>query len=116
MWKDPRRKTALSAEENMPETLPESIETEELQENRTSRVAWFITGAMIGAAAALLYAPKRGKETRQMLSERAQQGREAVAETTDDIVDAGKEMFERGRKLVEDAAELFERGRKLARG
>jgi exonuclease VII small subunit len=31
-------------------------------------------------------------------------------------VDAGRDVFERGRKLVEDAAELFERGRKLVRG
>ncbi len=114
MWKEPRRITALSAEEEMSETLAESID--EARESRTNRLAWFITGAMIGAAAALLYAPKRGKETRKMLTERAQQGREAVAETTEDLVEAGKEMFDRGRKLVEDAAELFERGRKLVKG
>ncbi len=91
-------------------------ESQNKDEQRTNTLAWFLTGAIIGAAAALLYAPRRGRETRQYLTGKAQQGREAVTETTQDLVEAGKEMFERGRKLVEDAAELFERGRKLVKG
>ncbi len=91
-------------------------ETHDKDEQRTNGLAWFLTGAIIGATAAVLYAPQRGRDTRQYLTGKAQQGREAVAETTQDIVEAGKEMFERGRKLVEDAAELFERGRKLVKG
>ena len=82
----------------------------------SNNLAWFLTGAIIGATVAMLYAPKSGKDTRQFISDKTQQGREAVTETTKDIADAGKEMFERGRKLVEDAAELFERGRKLVKG
>ena len=35
---------------------------------------------------------------------------------SEDLVGAGKEMFDRGRKLVEDAADLFDRGRKLVKG
>lgn len=81
-----------------------------------SRLAWFLTGAIIGATAAILYAPKSGKDTRQYISQKTQQGRDAVVETSKDVAEASKEMFERGRKLVEDAAELFERGRKLVRG
>jgi gas vesicle protein len=91
-------------------------EREDAQESGSNSLAWFLTGAIIGATAAILYAPKSGKDTRQFLSEKTQQGREAVTETSKDIADAGKEMFERGRKLVEDAAELFERGRKLVKG
>ena len=90
--------------------------SERTQEEWTNRLAWFLTGAVIGVTAAMLYAPKRGKDTRQFLADKAQQGREAVNETSSNIVDAGKEMFERGRKLVEDAADLFERGRKLVKG
>ncbi len=90
--------------------------TEEEQEQRTNRLAWFLTGLIIGVTAAVLYAPQRGKDTRRYLSDKAQQGCDAVTGTTQDIVDAGKEMFERGRKLVQDAADLFERGRKLVKG
>jgi gas vesicle protein len=85
-------------------------------ESGLSSIAWFLTGAIIGATAAMLYAPKSGKDTRQFLSDKTQQSRDTVTETTKDIAEAGKEMFERGRKLVEDAADLFERGRRLVRG
>lgn len=92
-------------------------EIENTQEDESyGRLAWFLTGAIIGATVAVLYAPRSGKDTRQYISDVTQQGRDAVADTSKDIVDAGKEMFERGRKLVEDAAELFERGRKLVKG
>jgi gas vesicle protein len=91
-------------------------ETDESQSQGTSNIAWFLTGALIGATAALLYAPKSGKETRQYIADRTQQGRDAVESASEDLVGAGKEMFDRGRKLVEDAADLFDRGRKLVRG
>ena len=86
------------------------------QEEGTSRLAWFLTGVVIGATVAVLYAPKSGKDTRQFISEKTQQGRDAVTETSKDVVEASKEMFDRGRKLVEDAADLFDRGRKLVKG
>jgi gas vesicle protein len=91
-------------------------DTEDSQGSGTSTLAWFLTGAIIGATAAILYAPKSGKETRQFITDKTQQSREAVVETSKDVVEASKEMFERGRKLVEDAADLFERGRKLVKG
>jgi len=86
------------------------------EDQAVSTLGWFLTGAAIGLAAAILYAPKSGKETRQFLSEKAQAGREAVENASQDIVDVSRDMFDRGRKLVEDAADLFERGRKLVKG
>ena len=94
----------------------ERAETHECQSQATNNIAWFLTGAFIGAAAAILYAPQSGKETRKYLSDKTQAGREAVESATQDIADAGKDMFERGRQLVDDAADLFERGRKLVKG
>jgi gas vesicle protein len=91
-------------------------ESDERQEPSASTVAWFVTGALIGAAVAFLYAPKSGRDTRKYIADKTQQGREAVGSASDNLVDTSKEMFDRGRKLVEDAAELFERGRKLVRG
>ena len=98
----------------MAEELPDS--PEQIESDAMNRVAWFLTGAIIGATVAILYAPRSGRDTRQFLSQRAQEGKEAVAETTKDIVESGKEMFERGRKIVDDAADLFERARKMVRG
>ncbi|HUI77031.1 MAG TPA: YtxH domain-containing protein [Bryobacteraceae bacterium] len=82
----------------------------------SNTLVWFLTGAVIGATVALLYAPRSGKDTRQFISDKTQQGKDAVAEGSRDLVDAGRDMFERGRRLVEDAADLFERGRSLVRG
>jgi gas vesicle protein len=84
--------------------------------NFTDNVAWFLTGAFIGAAVAVLYAPQSGKEARRFLSKKVQQSKEAVADTTESIVDTSRDMFERGKQLVDDAADLFERGRKLVKG
>lgn len=94
----------------------EHAETDQSQSQATSDIAWFLTGAFIGAAAAILYAPKSGKDTRKYLSDKTHQGCEAVESASKDIADTSKDMFERGRKLVDDAADLFERGRKLAKG
>ena len=94
----------------------ECAEKHESHNQAASNIAWFLTGAFIGAAAALLYAPQSGKETRKYLSDKTQQSREAVETAGQDIADASKDMFERGRKLVDDAADLFERGRKLVKG
>ena len=88
----------------------------ETHQDGSSTMAWFLTGAIIGATVAILFAPKSGKDTRQYITEKTQAGRDAVAETSQDLVDASRDMFERGRKLVEDAADLFERGRKLVKG
>jgi len=89
---------------------------EDLEDTGVSKLGWFITGAAIGAAVALLYAPKSGKDTRRYLAPQTEKGRQMVTDTSKDVADASREMFERGRKLVEDASDLFERGRKLVKG
>jgi gas vesicle protein len=88
-------------------------ESDQQHDDTVSRIAWFFTGALIGATIAVLYAPKSGKDTRQYIADKTQQG---VGSAGDNILDASRDMFERGRKLVEDASELFERGRKIVRG
>lgn len=91
-------------------------EQDEVLEDTTNTLGWFLTGAVIGAAIAVLYAPKSGRETRQYIADAAQKGKDAVTDSSQNVVDAGRDMFERGRRLVEDAADLFDRGRRLMRG
>ncbi len=95
--------------------VPVPISTDD-SEARGSTIAWFVAGAIIGATVALVCAPSSGRDTRQFLSEKAQESKDRVAEGTRDVIDIGRDMFERGRKLVEDAADLFDRGRRLMRG
>lgn len=96
--------------------IPVPVLTHDSEGGGSNTIAWFVAGAIIGATVALVCAPRSGRDTRQFLSEKAQESKERVAEGTRDVIDIGRDMFERGRKLVEDAADLFDRGRRLMRG
>jgi gas vesicle protein len=80
------------------------------------KLGWFLAGAVIGASAALLLAPSSGEDAREYLNEAAREGKDAVTSSSREMMDRGKELYERGRQLAEDAADLFERGRKLVQG
>ncbi|HZL56156.1 MAG TPA: YtxH domain-containing protein [Bryobacteraceae bacterium] len=81
-----------------------------------NKFGWFLTGAVVGAAVALLYAPKAGKDTRAYINSSAKDGRTAMEASGKELMDRGKELYDRGKQIAEDAAELFERGRKLVQG
>jgi gas vesicle protein len=78
------------------------------------KLVWFLAGAAVGSAAALLLAPKSGRELRRLIGEKAGEGREYLSDAGRDVYAKGKEIFEKGRGLADDAADLFERGRKAA--
>ncbi len=78
-----------------------------------SKVVWFMAGIAVGATVALLYAPASGEDTRRQIARKAQKGRDALADSGSDLIDRGREMYERGRKLPDEAADMFERGRKI---
>ena len=82
------------------------------RDNSTNAV-WFLTGAALGAAIALLYAPQSGVETRRLLTRKAREGRDALSEVGDDLMDRGKELFDQGRRVADEAASLVERGRRI---
>jgi gas vesicle protein len=77
------------------------------------KAIWFMAGIAIGATVALLYAPATGEQTRRQLARKAQRGRDVLSDTGEDLLDRGREMYERGRKLADEAADMFERGRKI---
>jgi gas vesicle protein len=64
----------------------------------------FLVGALSGAAVALLYAPKSGRETREYLGEKAREGRARAA----DAAAKGREALNQGRETLTTA---IERGR-----
>ncbi len=81
-----------------------------------SGIVWFLAGAVTGAAVALLYAPKSGRDTRKYISKTTEKSKDALSESGKELVDRGKELYDRGRALADEAADLFERGRKLVKG
>ena len=81
-------------------------------DNTTSNLVWFLTGAAAGAAIALLYAPQSGRQSRKFIRRKTEDSQEALAELGKDVLDRGREYYDKGRKIAEEAGELFERGRK----
>ncbi len=62
----------------------------------------FLLGGLTGAALALLYAPRSGRETREYLGERLREGAERGREIKDQAV-------ARGREFVDEAGDYLER-------
>jgi gas vesicle protein len=85
-------------------------------EENNSNFGWFLMGAVIGAGAALLLAPKSGKDTRDYLTQTTRESKDAMESSGRDLMDRGKQLYDQGKKIVDDASELFERGRKLVQG
>ena len=87
-----------------------------MAQDNTGSLVWFVAGAAIGAAIALLYAPQSGEKTRRLIGRKAREGRDVIADSGRDLVDKGRELYEKGRRVADDAAELFERGRRAVEG
>jgi gas vesicle protein len=85
-----------------------------MAQDNGSNLAWFLAGAAIGAAAALLYAPQPGHETREAIRRRALEERDRLARSGREAMERGRELYERGKGLAEDAADRFERGKGAA--
>lgn len=76
------------------------------------KVVWFLAGAAIGAAIALLYAPASGEETRAKLLDKANEGRDLGG----DLMSRGRELYSKGKIMADEAGEMLERGRKIVEG
>lgn len=86
------------------------------REQESSPVVWFLAGAAVGAAIALLFAPASGREARRYISRKAEESRDALVDAGREVLERGREYYERGKKVAEEAGEFFERGKKALRG
>ncbi|MEO8354432.1 MAG: YtxH domain-containing protein [Chloroflexota bacterium] len=74
-----------------------------------------LVGGLIGAATALLFAPRSGEETRAELRGKAMEIRDRTTETVKDTVEQAKvKAYELKDNVVEKADELRHRGKRVA--
>lgn len=76
-----------------------------------SGFGYFLLGLGIGVAAGILWAPRAGEETRQLLADkagegadylraRAQEGTDYVRQRTEDLRGSASDLYEKGRQAV----------------
>jgi len=77
-----------------------------------NKISYFFLGLGLGAAVGLLFAPKAGSETRDLLMAKADEGKEylrrrgeELRDSAGDLVDKGKDVVSRQRDQVNAAME-----------
>jgi gas vesicle protein len=82
-------------------------------------LGWFFLGGVLGAAAALLMAPKTGRETRELLAERSNEVARRAQEMATDAQGRAGEWFDKSRELFEEQTQrlmtAFEAGKDAMR-
>jgi gas vesicle protein len=68
---------------------------------------WFLAGLGFGAIAGVLYAPRSGDETREVLRSRAEEGREFVRDRARQAREQAAGWAERGREVLTQQKEQF---------
>ncbi len=84
-------------------------------DNKGDNLIWFLAGVAVGVAAGMLFAPRAGREIRQLIGEKTVEGKDYLVDAGRDVYAKSREIYEKGKDLAEDAAELFERGRKAVK-
>ena len=85
----------------------------------TAAIGYFIAGVSVGAAGALLLAPKTGEQTRKLIAKKAGEGKDYVTSKGREIRGQAEELVDKGRELVakqrERLAEVLEAGKEAAK-
>ncbi len=68
---------------------------------------WFLAGLGLGALAGVLYAPRSGSETRDVLRARAEEGKEYMRTRARDVKDQANQWADRGRDVVNTQKDQF---------
>ncbi|MGH9470228.1 MAG: YtxH domain-containing protein [Terriglobia bacterium] len=71
----------------------------------TSGFAFFLIGLGCGAALAMLYAPRSGEETRELINEKVEAGKTYVAARKQEFQRKAEDLATVGRRKAEDLAE-----------
>ena len=84
-----------------------------------SYLGWFFLGGILGAAAALLLAPKTGRETRELLSEQGGDWARRAQTMASEAQGRAGEWLDRSRELFEEQTQrlmtAFEAGKDAMR-
>ena len=66
------------------------------------KITWFIAGLGVGAAVAMLFAPRSGEETREVLCEKVEDGRRYAKDRLRELRNVANDAVDRGRAVIND--------------
>jgi gas vesicle protein len=78
-----------------------------MPDRESNTLVWFLAGLGLGALAGVLYAPRSGTETRDVLRARAEEGRDYVRGRAREARDQASEWVDRGRDAVNQQKDQF---------
>jgi gas vesicle protein len=65
-----------------------------------SKFSYFFLGLGLGVAVGILFAPKSGPETRELLRSKADEGKEYLKKRSGDLKESASDLVDRGRNMV----------------
>lgn len=69
-------------------------------EDDNNRLAYFFLGLGLGVAVGILFAPKSGQETRELIKSKADEGKEYLKRRSEELRDSAAEAIERGKSAL----------------
>ena len=64
------------------------------------RLSYFFLGLGLGVAVGILFAPKAGHETREVLRSKAEEGKDYLKRRSDDLRSSAGDLIDRGRTAI----------------
>jgi len=69
-------------------------------DNTGSKFSYFLVGIGIGALIGILFAPKSGEETRELLTQKAEEGKEYAQRKARELKERAEDLLERGKQVA----------------
>jgi gas vesicle protein len=77
------------------------LEVKKMGDNSAgSKASFFLVGLGIGAMVGLLFAPKSGEDTREYLSDRADEGREYAQRKARELRERAEDLIQRSKEIM----------------
>ncbi|MGH9775113.1 MAG: YtxH domain-containing protein [Candidatus Acidiferrales bacterium] len=71
-----------------------------MADNVGSKISFFLVGLGIGSLLGILFAPKSGEETREYLSNKADEGREYAQRKARELRERAEDLLERSKEIM----------------
>jgi gas vesicle protein len=78
-----------------------------MSDDSSSSFLWFLAGLGLGAVAGVLYAPRSGDETREVLRTKAEEGRARIRHHANEARSQASDWVDKGRDVLNQQKDQF---------